>query len=544
MKFVVRTMLSAPTMPKAWFYVSHKILLYTAGMRDYMRTGSIVFYGGAIAFGLGIFVRSFSEINTPVTLWLLLMSAALIVLALYKQKHTTVLLGGVLLLIFALGIVRLDWADRSAAASEYESRVGETIKLEGVIVQEPDQRESSTHLYIDVDRKKLLVTADRYTSYGYGDVVMVQGEIQKPEAFTTDLGRTFNYSGYLKARGVSYLIRWPEISVVRTGAGNPVLSTLLTFKQTFMSKLETVMVEPQVGLGEGLLLGVKRALGADLEKTFRQTGLIHIVVLSGYNIMLVVTFVMYFFRRWLGRTLSSVCGIVAIAAFALLVGLSATVVRASIMAGLLLLIGMTGRVYLVLNGLVLAGLIMLLINPYLLVFDVGFQLSFMATLGLIVAATYVTDKLTLVPTVFGMREFLSATVVTQLFVLPLLLYQIGEFSLVAVIVNVLVLPMVPVAMLLTFLTGLASLISTSVSMLFGFAAHLSLTYILFIVDWFGSLPYAAITIPAFPFSIAVAAYALLAFIIYFLCHGFSDNSLAGWTILSEEQFKNALGPNR
>jgi len=208
--------------------------------------------------------------------------------------------------------------------------------------------------------------------------------------------------------------------------------------------------------------------------------------------MIVVTFILYVLRWMFGRRLSVTIGLVGIVIFALLVGLSATVVRACLMASLLLIIGLTGRVYLILRGLLLAGFMMLLWNPYSLAFDVGFQLSFIATLGLILVAPDLEARLRVMPSPFGVREFLVATLATQLFVLPLLLYQIGELSVVAVIVNILVLPMVPVAMLLTFFTGMVAFVSMSLATPLAFVTHLSLTYIIVIAEWFGSLPFCVI----------------------------------------------------
>ena len=186
--------------------------------------------------------------------------------------------------------------------------------------------------------------------------------------------------------------------------------------------------EPEVSLGAGLLLGVKQALGTDLEADFRTAGIIHIVVLSGYNLMLVGIFISFLLSFFLSQRPRLICSMVAIVIFAILVGLSATVVRATIMALLMLFAGTSGKRYLVLRALMFAGLVMLLINPLLLVHDVGFQLSFMATLGLIVIAPLLQDKLASLPWQRVIKEYLLPTLATQIMVLPILLYQIGQFS--------------------------------------------------------------------------------------------------------------------
>jgi competence protein ComEC len=157
----------------------------------------------------------------------------------------------------------------------------------------------------------------------------------------------------------------------------------------------------------------------------------------------------------------------------------------------------------------MTGGLMLVHNPYLLVYDPGFQLSFLATMGLILLSPYLLEKCTRIPTMFGIRNFFTATLATQIFVLPLLLYQMGTFSVVAILVNVLVLPMVPVAMLFTFLTGIVGFLSHTIGLGIGYIAYLSLGYIITVAEIFGALPFASFTIQVFPFWITILSYGFL-----------------------------------
>jgi competence protein ComEC len=207
-------------------------------------------------------------------------------------------------------------------------------------------------------------------------------------------------------------------------------------------------------------------------------------------------------------------GAISIFLFACMVGLSPTVMRASAMALLLLLAQATERTYAVLRALVVTGTLMLVLNPYLLVYDVGFQFSFIATLGLILVSPYLASYVTFMPTWFKLREFLTATLATQIFITPLLLYQMGQFSVVAIIVNLLVLPMVPVAMLFTFITGVVGFVSTSLSVVCAYLAYLSLAYIIVIAQAFAKLPFASYVVPAFPFCVVVIVYLLYAYILW------------------------------
>lgn len=494
------------------------------------------FYLATLAFVFGVGARTLLPLESSL---LLLLIGAVFVLGVgwryFVQEgvYTAMVVCGVALLF---GVWRMDFAWSSVGASPLAYSVGETIELTGTVVREPEQRERSLQLYVQTDTDLVLVSADRYETVRYGDVVLVEGKLKRPEEFVTDLGRTFNYPGYLLARGVEYTVSFPTVTVLGSGQGNIVISNLLRFKQAFVTRLSQVLPEPQHGLGVGLLLGVTAGLGEDIEASFRTSGIIHIVVLSGYNVMLVVTFIMYVVAFALPPRPRLVVGVMAIIAFACLVGLSATVLRASIMAVLFLITQTFGRTYIVLRGLLLAGVIMIVINPYLLVFDVGFQLSFIATLGLILVSPQFETILDIVPKNFKCKEFLIATVATQIAVLPLLLYQIGQLSLIAVIVNVLVLPMVPIAMLLTFITGVATMLWPFLGSILVFPTYLSLEYILFLAQFFASVPLAAVVVPVFPFFVVPLAYAALGYVLYRFRARSNDvepTSLTDWDIVEE-----------
>jgi competence protein ComEC len=528
---------------KGSFFVHVAQLGHYLLLLHYFPVSSFLFYISCIGFCIGIFVRSFYTVGLVEVVWILSISLGLGVL--WRRNRFAIsapfLLGAsLLLLLFAFGIVRMEWASWYERDPSLEAQLDKTVLLEGVVVREPDIRENNQQLYVRVADRLFLVSTDKYTEVLYGDVLSFKGSLQKPEAFETDLGRTFNYKGYMQARGVEYSVAFADIQVLDSGRANFVIGALLQFKHAFMAHIEEVIEQPQVGLAEGLLLGVKKALGDELEDAFRTTGITHIVVLSGYNVMLVVTFVLYVLALIFPMRARIIFGIIAIALFACMVGLSATVVRASLMAALVLIAKATGRTYAVMRALMCTGIVMLIINPYLLAYDVGFQLSFIATLGLILVASHIEKYLGFMPTFIGLREFLTATLSAQIFVMPILLYQIGQFSVVAVVVNMLVLPMVPLAMFLTFITGLIAFISTTLAFPFAYLSYLSLTYIIFIAETFAKLPFAAFSVSAFSFYIVIIAYVILGFILWRLYMSKSKtkhiDKLSTWTTVDEKEY--------
>lgn len=485
--------------------------------------GGRLFYTIAIAFASGIFIRSFFDISLLFVCMLVLVGTAVALLYRVRSSESSsaVVLLVVALFAGSLGIIRFDISTLHDDVPAFNEQVGYEVQIEGVVAKEVDRRARTAQIMVDTETlggevvdERVLVIADRFVEVGYGDRVVATGVLSRPDTFETDLGRTFDYPGYLSARGVTYTLPFAEVTVLEEGEGNRVVSSLLALKHTFMRSIESILPEPQAGLAEGLVLGVKRALGSELEHAFRITGIIHIVVLSGYNVSIVAEGIMRLLSAFFRPKTRVVFGVIAIAAFAVIAGLSATVVRASIMGSLVLLARATGRTYAMMRALTVAGLAMLLVNPKLLAFDPGFQLSFLATMGLIFLAPLLEERFKLVPTRFQVREFITATIATQIFVLPLLLYSIGEFSVVAVIVNVLVLPAVPAAMLLIFLAGMIDIFAPMLALPIAFLAHGLLSYIIQIAERFAALPFAAFPVPAFPFWIVVVSYGLLALLLW------------------------------
>ena len=466
----------------------------------------------AMVGGLVVGIAAGTTIVVPAEVVILLLVISLAIGVVRRKNAGSIfaphlLAFGLFLLCVALGLWRADLA--RPVPSELAAQVGREVVLSGLVVREPDVRELQQMLYVRTNDTLVLVSTDRYQPISYGDVVTISGTLAVPETFTTDLGRTFNYPGYLLARGVSYRVSFAQVEVAQTHQGHRLLEWLYVGKHSFTTSLEKSIAEPYVGLAEGLLLGEKRALGDDISKQFQRTGLTHIVVLSGYNVMLVVAFCLYLFSFVFGLRGRLVAGVVAITLFALLVGLSATVVRASLMAGLVLVAQATGRRYDVLRALLLSGALMLIINPYLLLFDIGFQLSFMATLGLVLFAPHFESTVA-IKGVTTLRGFLLATVVTQIAVLPLLAYHIGQISLISVVANVLVLPVVPVAMFTTFVTGVAGLFSMTIALPFALVSESVLAYILFITGWLSRLPFAVVVVPTITPTVVLVWYGLYA----------------------------------
>jgi len=412
----------------------------------------------------------------------------------------------VALTFFTLGMVRMHVA---TPTETIDARVGSEVSFEGVIVHEPDVRESYTNLVVETDdlASRLLVRAPQYTGFSYKDDVRVKGILELPENFEGDTGRIFNYRGYLAKDSVYYTVAFPEVVVLNQHETPTGL--LLNLKHTYLDTLKRYLPEPSAALAGGITVGERRSLGEELTQAFRDTGLIHIVVLSGYNIAIIVIFISALLA-FLPEKPRFVATIAAIVLFTVLVGASATVVRAALMGSIGALGAVTKRTYSAMHALIVAGFVMLLWNPYLLLYDPSFQLSFIATLGLLLGVPLLVPHLAWVPEKFALRELMAATISTQIAVLPLLAYMVGSVSLVALVVNALVLPIIPFAMLAVFLVGVVGSVSSVLVLPFSYLAHRVLLYVIQIVELFAALPFAKIALPEFSLWWLLVVYVLYA----------------------------------
>lgn len=393
----------------------------------------------------------------------------------------------------------VDTTDRALRPFENEQ-----ISLVGTVVRDSDTRERIVRVTIQpesinespVESKKIIISVDRFANVRYGDKVRVDGTLRSPEAFETDTGRTFDYPKYLIAHGISHELSFPSVEVLESGKGNLIVAALISLKHGLIWGIEQALPEPYAALGEGLLLGEKQSLGDKLYDAFTAAGVVHIIVLSGYNVALVINAVLFIALRVLPRMIGYGLAAMFVIGFAILTGGSETTIRATIMALLMMVARVLHRPAAALRGLLIAAAVMALLNPFLVLYDLSFQLSVLATLGLILFSDGIGKRIPFVPSKFGVREIVATTIATQITVLPLLILSIGAVSLVFLPANALILPAVPLAMFLAFIAALAAFVVPGLSAVIAFPACLVLAFIIGVAQFFGTLPFARINIPS------------------------------------------------
>lgn len=463
----------------------------------------------------GVAILSFLPLGFP----FVILCALLGVVVLFVFPGRAALFIFVFLLSFSLGTARMGLADaRMPRASDLSGFFDRHAVLVGTIVSDPERNGATRRARVDVqtlngadiEPVRVLVLFDAAQQVAYGDRVALSGTLARPRSFETENGRLFDYESYLRKDGVIAILRDPSVELVEL-APLSLRSLLFSWKHVFIAQSDKVFPEPQNGLLKGILLGERDALPPDLKEVFIKAGLIHIVVLSGYNVSLVADTLMKLFSLIprLPRAGSLIAGSVAIVLFVVMVGAPATAVRAGTMALLIVLARALKRPRVLLRGLLLAGLLMVLWNPFVLAFDPSFQLSFLATLGLALFSSPIETRLTFLPARFGVRGIAAATLATQFIVLPALLHMSGVVSLVALPANLLALVAVPFSMLFGFLGTLFSPLPF-LSFVPATLATLFLSYVLAVAKFATALPGSSFLIREFPLWLVFLLYGLIA----------------------------------
>jgi competence protein ComEC len=468
---------------------------------------------------LGILFAELFSLGFHFILFLTLVAtvSAAVLYALHFERH---LRGFIILMLLGcasvvFGLARTIDIDKHFVLPQYD---GTTVTLVGSVVSNPEDRGTYQTFVLLAEgilletscaslNERVLVRADRFEDISYGDSLRATGLLRRPQAFVTETGRVFSYDEFLKKDGIGSILSFASIEVSQRGGGSFVKRALFSIKEGYLATIARYIPEPESALLGGLTVGTRQALGNELEEDLRATGVIHIVVLSGYNVIIIAEAITRALRFLSLRTRLIVSSL-AIILFTILVGAGATVVRAGIMAIAALVVRATGNEALGIRLLFFAGIIMLSLNPALLLHDPSFQLSFIATLGLILLSKHLDAFLDWIQTK-SIRDVATATISTHVAVLPFLMHIIGKVSLVALPVNLLVVPLVPFAMFFGFLTGLAGFIpfvSAFLAPIFGAIAFIILSYQLFIVDLFARIPFASVFVPSFPLVFTIALY--------------------------------------
>ena len=354
-----------------------------------------------------------------------------------------------------------------------------------------------------------LLQVPRETDIRYGDEIEVWGEPTTPAEF-----EDFSYKEYLARQGIHSVIRsYGSVTLLARDRGNPFFTALYAFQAQALKTIYALFPDPAASLLAGILLGVDTGIPAALQDAFSATNTAHIIAISGYNISIIAGILSLFAVRLTGgrtdfgprrRGLTTLIVVAGLVVYTLLVGATPSVVRAAWMGALSVLAVYFRRQNDALTALALSALVMTAWSPAIL-YDLSFQLSFLATLGLVLYANRLTDgfegwlkgrmsgeRARQVVGLFG--DSFIVTLAAQITSMPLLLFAFHRLSLLGLFANALVLPVQPQVEILGGLATLVGMVVPPLGQVVAWIAWPFLAWTIGIVEWIASLPFAAVDV--------------------------------------------------
>jgi competence protein ComEC len=460
-----------------------------------------------VGFLIGTFLADFLVYNSEINKILVVMLVLLFCVGLFFWQSR----GVRWLILFSFGLVLAIFYFQFFIQKPTEKYISyynnQTVTLRGEVKDEPEKSGDKTKLVIEIPgiKGRVLVNAPLYPEYKFGDQVEIFGKLQEPPVFDE-----FNYRNYLKPQGIYSVMYNPKIKKIGDALGFSLKKWLFGIKNYFENTLNKILPEPEAALADGLLLGVRRSVPDWLKNAFIAVGLIHLIALSGYNITVISKNLEILFNYFAPR-LAFWLSLLAIWFFVIMVGAKATIVRAALFGSMYLLAHKVGRRRDITRALLLTAFLMVLINPLVLRYDNGFQLSFLATAGLVYLAPIFEEWTKNWRISKSIQEAGIATLSAQFFVLPLLLFNFKQISLVAPIVNILVLPIIPLAMFFIFIAGILGMILLPLGQLVGWITFLFLKYIVLVADYFSKIPGAYLRVGKTSILVALIYWLILGF---------------------------------
>lgn len=462
------------------------------------------------SFILGNFLADFFRLNWTVVViqTILLMCLAVI----FRKEKLVLVLSISSLIILVSAAYRLFYQQK---LQPQNLPFNQEVSFQGIVIDEPDIRVDKIKLTIETadfgSKTKILVNLPRFPEYQYGDKLNVSGQLQIPKSF-----EDFDYRKYLERYAIFGIIYQPKVEKIGQGGGDFIHRSLFALKNKFEKTISQILPEPYASLLDGLILGVKRGIPQNLISAFNNTSTSHIVVISGYNITILIKIFYEWLKGW-SRRGSFWLTVLVILLFSILTGASASVVRAALMGSVFLLAKQVGRQEYPILAVLFTAVLMLFQNPQILIFDRGFQLSFAAVLGLIYLSplfeTWFSKwkKWEKVPKI--LRETLTATLGAQIFTLPLLIIYFEKLSLVSLPANLLILTAVPTTMFLGFLAAILGMIWLPMGKIAGLVVFIFLKWIILWAETLSKIPHAFLKIDKLNFLVILTYYLILGFLL-------------------------------
>jgi len=333
---------------------------------------------------------------------------------------------------------------------------------------------------------KVLVISEAYPEYHYGDILKISGDLQSPEKIDD-----FSYDRYLARYGIYTVIYYPKIEKIGEGEGNYFFQKILNFKKIIRQTIIAGSREPYAGLIQATLLGGNETINPDLQKLFSSAGISHLIAISGMHISLLAVILLWvLILIGFDRRQAFYLILFLVWLYVAMIGFMPSAARAAVMSSLFLWAIYLGRLSKAANLLALAAVFLLLFNPLLLRDDLGFQLSFLALLGMgiIFPSAQAWVERRNIPEFWGLRDCFLLTLAAQILTTPLIALNFSQVSLVAILANLLVIWTSPFLLIFSGGAIFLSLIFPSLAFIWFLPAEMFFAYLIWVSQILLHLP--------------------------------------------------------
>lgn len=466
---------------------------------------SQIFFYSSLSFIFGIFFYSFFKFFSPLFFFILFLISFFP--CFFNKKF---LVFPLFILFFFFGVLKTKSSFSKIENNLAKEFFGKEIKLIGEVVNEPKETDGLVKFIFlpkEKDFGKILVLTQKYQNLDFGTKLEIEGILEEPKNY-----QNFDYKNYLAKDSIYSIIYFPKIKKINQKRS--FMFYLFSFKKRIKQSLNSFLSPPYSALMESLIFGEEEKLSQEWKEKFNKIGVRHITAVSGMNITLINIFIfnfLLFVGFW--RKQAFLISTLFIVFYILMIGLPSSAVRAAIMSFLFLVAQIFGRLSLPSRSFVFALSLMLFLNPLLLKYDVGFQLSFLATAGLIYLKPIFDDFLKKIPQAFYLRENLSATLGAQIFTLPILIQNFNQIPLISPLPNILILPFLPFLTILGFFASFSGIFFYRLGYFLSLISFPFLFFIFKIIDFFSKIPFSFTLSLKFPTFFFIFFYFLLAIFI-------------------------------
>jgi len=499
----------------------------------FLKSKSKIFLSVLVSFiaGVAVFLWGRPDFNfNPTALTIVITSLLLIIVAIFWREDIWVRFIAIVLAFLFLGFVFASFYFHQFLQDPLGFDKKE-IAFKGYICNDSDIRMQEIKYEIcllSLDEKKadfkILMTADLYPEYGYGEIISGKGNLERPGKI-----EDFDYQNFLLTKKIFAVIYKPKIKESQSQIQKSDISKynyfifqakglLFKIKNKFSETISQIMAEPEASFLKGLLLGERSTMSAELIDVFNKTGTTHIIALSGYNVTIIISVVVGVFV-YLGRRSAFLISFLFVIFFVVMTGAASSVVRAAIMVLLVLAAPLLGRKAKSINILILTAAVMILFNPLILRYDLGFALSFLAISGLVLLSPILMQKFKkrrLAKMPKRIKDPLIETLSAQLFAFPLILYGFSKVSIIAPLTNVLIIPFIPLTMGLGFIAAVLGMVHRFIGEVSAYFPFFFLKYMIEAARLTSKMPLASIEINKFPAILTILIYLLIIMAVSFL----------------------------